>query len=375
VAGLGVWKRLGRRSHWLPALLLLVAGAIDCTTPPSVSASALYAAAVLVAAPLLSLCGTVLVGVCALVLDWAMFWYFGHRGSAMFSELAMVATVAGVAVFLNRLLYHREVKLQSVSGIATAVQRAVLPGPPARIGPLRFAARYEAAQTDAQIGGDLYAVLDTPYGVRCLIGDVCGKGMDAVRAVTVALGTFREAALREPALTGLSDRLEQALVREAAQSGSPLPAEWFVTALLAEFPPRGNEVRLVNRGHPAPLLFLGDTVRYVEPCRPALPLGLGALSVDTARVDPVAFPQGAGLLLYTDGLTEARNASGAFYDPVGRFTGRRHSGPDALLDALLADVCRHTGGRRTDDMALLAVTRAPDDAYPPSARRWRPESR
>ncbi|MGW2555379.1 PP2C family protein-serine/threonine phosphatase [Streptomyces sp. NPDC001635] len=375
MAGLGVWKRLGRRSHWLPALLLLVAGAIDCTTPPTVSASALYAAAVLVAAPLLSLCGTVFVGVCALVLDWAMFWYFGHRGSAMFSESAMVATVAGVAVFLNRLLYHREVKLQSVSGIATAVQRAVLPGPPARIGPLRFAARYEAAQTDAQIGGDLYAVLDTPYGVRCLIGYVCRQGDGRGQG---GHGRCRDVPGGRPA-EALPDR---ALGPAGAGPGpggravgEPAPRRMVRHGRAGGIPPAGNEVRLLNRGHPATLLFLGDTVRYVEPGRPALPLGQGALSVDTARVDPIAFPQGAGLLLYTDGLTEARNASGAFYDPVGRFTGRRHSGPDALLDALLADVCRHTGGRRTDDMALLAITRAPDDAYPPSARRWRPESR
>ncbi|GAA3820022.1 hypothetical protein [Streptomyces chiangmaiensis] len=164
-----------------PALLLLLAVSMDYATPRLLSASALYAAAILMAAPLLSLRGTILTGVSALVLDWAMFWYFGYSRSAIaFSELAMVATVAGVGVFLNRLLYHRKMQLQSVRGIAAAVQRAVLPGPPERIGPLRFAARYEAAQADAQIGGDLYAVLDSPYGVRCLIGDVRGKGMDGV---------------------------------------------------------------------------------------------------------------------------------------------------------------------------------------------------
>jgi serine phosphatase RsbU (regulator of sigma subunit) len=76
----------------------------------------------------------------------------------------------------------------------------------------------------------------------------------------------------------------------------------------------------------------------------------------------VTFPEGASLLLYTDGLTEARDETGTFYDPVGRFKGHRHPGPDALVDALLADVSRHTGGQRTDDMALLAITRTPDDA-------------
>ncbi|WP_328886773.1 PP2C family protein-serine/threonine phosphatase [Streptomyces sp. NBC_00316] len=336
---------------------------MDLATARNVSAAALYAAAILAAAPLLSLRGTILTGVSAFLLDWAMFRYFGYRRSPIeFSELGMVATVTGIAAFLNRLLCHREMQLQSVRYIAAAAQRAVLPHPPERIGPLRFAARYEAAQTDAQIGGDLYAVVDTPFGVRCVIGDVRGKGMEAVRVVAICVGTFREAALQEPSLTGLVERLERAVTLDARQSGSLIELEGFITGVFAEFPRRGNEFRLVNRGHPAPLLFLGDTAQYVEPGRPGLPLGLAALGAGPKCVDTVAFPEGASLLLYTDGLTEARDETGTFYDPVGRFAGHRYPGPGALLDALLADVHRHTGGRRTDDMALLAIARTPDNA-------------
>ncbi|MFF3945985.1 PP2C family protein-serine/threonine phosphatase [Streptomyces sp. NPDC001902] len=365
MARLGTRSWAGTESRLLPAVLLLVAVVIDLATPRTVSAAALYAAAVLVAAALLSLRGTVLIGLTALVLDAVMFWVFGYRRSAIaFSELFMVATVTGIAVLLNRLLYHREAQLRSVRDIAAAVQRAVLPRPPERIGPLRFAARYEAAQTDAQIGGDLYAVVDTPFGVRCVIGDVRGKGMEAVRAVAVGIGTFCEAALQEPSLTALVQRLERAVTLESRQSGTLTEFEGFITGVLAEFPRHGDEVRLVNRGHPPPLLFLGDTVRYVEPTRAGLPLGLAALDdgTDTVdRVDTVAFPEGASLLLYTDGLTEARDASGTFYDPVARCTGRRRPDPDALVDALLADHHRHTGGRRTDDTALLAITHVPTE--------------
>ncbi|MDX2705850.1 PP2C family protein-serine/threonine phosphatase [Streptomyces sp. PA03-6a] len=361
---MGTRSWAGTESRLLPAVLLLVAVVIDLATPRTVSAAALYAAAVLVAAALLSLRGTVLIGLTALVLDAAMFWVFGYRRSAIaFSELFMLATVTGIAVLLNRLLYHRDEQLQSVRDIAAAVQRAVLPRPPERIGPLRFAARYEAAQTDAQIGGDLYAVVDTPFGVRCVIGDVRGKGMEAVRAVAVGIGTFCEAALQEPSLTALAQRLERAVTLESRQSGTLTEFEGFITGVLAEFPRHGNKVRLVNRGHPPPLLFLGDTVRYVEPTRPGLPLGLAALDngTGTGTVDTVTFPEGASLLLYTDGLTEARDASGTFYDPVARRTGRHRPDPDALVDALLADHHRHTGGRRTDDTALLAITHVPTD--------------
>ncbi|MEU6343263.1 PP2C family protein-serine/threonine phosphatase [Streptomyces sp. NPDC046977] len=352
---------MAKRSRLLPATLILLAGVIDFSTPRTVSAAALYAAAVLSAAALLSLRGTILTGVIALLVDWFMFRYFGYRRSAIaFSELVMVATVTGVGIFLNRLLQHRKTQLQSVRDIATAVQRAVMPSPPERIGPLRFAGRYEAAETDAQIGGDLYSVVDTPFGVRCVIGDVRGKGTGAVRAVAVGVGTFREAALQEPSLTALVERLERALVHEARQSGSLIELEGFVTGVLVEFPGPGNEMRIVNRGHPAPLLMSGDTVSYLEPSRPMVPLGMAALRDEPECVDTVALPDGATLLLYTDGLSEARDEEGAFYDPADGCARHLSAGPDALLDALLADCHRHTGGRRADDMALLAITRTHD---------------
>ncbi|MFG2948865.1 PP2C family protein-serine/threonine phosphatase [Streptomyces adustus] len=356
-----VWRWLEGHRRLMPAVLLLGAGLVDFLTPHAVSAAAFYAAAILMAAPLLSLRGTILTGVCAFLLDLGSFAYFGyHRGSPEVSELAMVATVTVIAVFLNRLLHHLQTQLRSARGIAAAVQCAVLPDPPKASGPLRFAARYEAAQTDAQIGGDLYAVLDTPFGVRCVIGDVRGKGMDAVRAVAASIFTFREAALYEPSLTGVVERLERTAVLETQQSGSETELEGFITGVVAEFPRHERAVRLVNRGHPAPVLLLPDDVRYVEPSRPAVPLGMAALADDPAPVDLVAFPEGATLLLYTDGLTEARDEQGVFYDPVGGVAICPDARPDALLDALLADVHRHTGGRRTDDMALLAIACAPD---------------
>ncbi|MFD7878563.1 PP2C family protein-serine/threonine phosphatase [Streptomyces sp. NPDC059766] len=361
MAGPEVWQWLEGHRRLMPAVLLVAAGTVDFLTPPTVSASAFYAAAILMAAPLLSLRGTVVTGVCAFLLDLVAFVYFGHHGTAPeLSELAMVATVSAVAVFLNRLLHHLQTQLRSARDIAAAVQCAVLPDPPKASGPLRFAARYEAAQTDAQIGGDLYAVLDTPFGVRCVIGDVRGKGMDAVRAVVASIVTFREAALYEPSLTGVVKRLERAAVLETQQSGSETELEGFITGVVAEFPRHERAVRLVNRGHPAPVLLLPDGVRYVEPSRPAVPLGMATLADDQAPVDMVDFPEGATLLLYTDGLTEARDDRGAFYDPVAGAAIAPDARPEALLDALLADVHRHTGGRRADDMALLAVACAPE---------------
>ncbi|MFF7725334.1 PP2C family protein-serine/threonine phosphatase [Streptomyces sp. NPDC008001] len=354
-----------RHLQLLPLLLLAGGAALDYNTPPHFSAEAFYTAAPMAAAALLSLRATVLAGVGACAADTALLLHFGYLGdSGGRSELATVATVSAFAIVVNRLMHYSDVRLQSARRIALAVQRAVLPQPPASIGPLRIAVRYQAAVQDAQIGGDLYGVQDTPYGVRCLVGDVRGKGMDAVKAVDVAVGVFREAAEEEPAITAVAARLERGVRREAARRTGVARTEGFVTGVLADIPRAGDELRLLNRGHPAPLLLRGGHVHYAEPSEPALPLGLAELGAGGDRTDTVPFPPGTTLLLYTDGLTEARDRAGVFYDPGARLTGHEFPGPDALLDALLADVRRHTGGRISDDLVLLAITRGEDPESP-----------
>ncbi|MBZ6472552.1 PP2C family protein-serine/threonine phosphatase [Streptomyces griseocarneus] len=352
--------RRGCLSHlqWLPVLLLAGGAFLDYSTSPHFSAEAFYTAAPMTAAALLSLRATILAGIGACAADAALLTHFGFIGdSGGRSELAAVATVSALAVVVNRLMYYSDVRLQSARRVALAAQRAILPEPPAAVGDLRIAVRYQSAVKEAQIGGDLYGVQDTPYGMRCVVGDVRGKGMEAVKAVDVALGAFREAADEEATLAGIAARLERALIREAERRSGPERTEGFVTGVLAEIPPSGDELRLINRGHPAPLLLRGGEVRAAEPPEPALPLALADPGTGEGRIHTVPFPPGTTLLLYTDGLTEARNRAGAFYDPVAGLSGRDLSGPDALLDALIHDVDRHTGGRITDDMALLAVTR------------------
>lgn len=354
-----------RHLRLVPLILLVVGLLIDFYTPARFSLEALYVAAPMTAAALLSLRVTILSGLGACAADAAMLTHFGYLGgSSGYSELAAVATVSAIAVVVNRLMHYRDVRLQSAREITLAVQRAVLPQPPASVGSLRIAVRYQAAVREAQIGGDLYAVQDTPYGMRCLVGDVRGKGMETIKAVDIVLGVFREAAEDEPTLTRIAARLERGLLREAA---GPARAEDFVTAVLAEIPPSGEELRLVNRGHPAPLLHERQgRVRSLEPSEPALPLCLGGLAPREDAADTVPLPPEATLLLYTDGLTEARDRTGAFFDPVAALTGREFSGPDELLDTLLADVDRHTGGRITDDTALLAITRGATRGTPGS---------
>lgn len=360
----------GRRVVMALPVLIIIAGVFfDLGTPASFTASPLFAAAPLVAAPFFSPLYTLMTGVAAVGTVAALHAY-NERTSEIpaVTELLTVFTVSVLALFINQVVRRSGEQLASARVVAEAAQRAVLPSPAERIGGLHIAARYEAAQADASIGGDLFAVQDTPLGVRLVVGDVRGKGLDAVEAVAVVLGAFREAAEQESSLEGVAQRLDRALAREGTRRSGLDAFEGFTTAVLAEIPRGDGHVRVVNRGHPPPYVLYGDgALETLEPAERALPLGMGDLGSWPDRADEAAFPSGATLLLYTDGLTEARDAQGAFYDPGGRLGGRIFPGPDELLDALVADVRRHTGGRSTDDMALLAVSR-PGDRQPERRR-------
>ncbi|MFD9442656.1 PP2C family protein-serine/threonine phosphatase [Streptomyces sp. NPDC060006] len=341
----------------LPALLIAAGVCYDLLTPKDFTAAPFFTAAALVAAPLFSLGVTVCTGIAGTAAMALVHLRFAFDTGAV-TEVVTVGTVAGLAIVINRLVSLGNARLASAREIAEAAQRAVLPEPAGRIGGLDIAARYVAAQADAFIGGDLYAVQDTPHGVRLVLGDVRGKGMGAVGTVAVVIGAFREAAEHEATLEAVAQRLERALAREGVRRDSVEISEGFTTAVLAEIPHGAQVVRLVNRGHPGPLLLHGDgTVRTLAAADPSLPLGMGELGGRPDRAQEEALPGGAVLLLHTDGLSEARDERGVFFDPVRQLSGRVFAGPDELLDGLVDDVHRYTGGRSTDDMALLAVRR------------------
>ncbi len=361
------WERV-RASPWfgtarwvLPFGFIAAGMLINVVTPRGDAFIATFAAAPLVAAAVWGVRGTAAVGLLAMAA--AALVVFGRDrldGYAAVLRLVTVGLVALLSLAVVAVMRRGERKLASARSIAEAAQLAVLPTPPARVGGLSIAARYRAGQSGARIGGDVYAVQSTPYGVRMLVGDVRGKGLPAVRTVTVVLGAFREAADREPSLVGVVGWIERALAREAGRGEGVDPCEEFVTAVLAEVPVGvGDRVRVVNLGHPPPLLVSADgRTRVLEPPADARPLGragLGPEGPTALRSEPFAW--GALLLMHTDGVTEARSADGVFYDPSVRLDGCCFRDPESLLDGLLDDIERHTGGRTTDDMALLAVTR------------------
>lgn len=353
--GLGTWRFV----RTLPVLMIVGGVVFDALTPPMFTAAPMFAAAPLFAAPFFSWVATLLTGGAALA--GVIGLHYAKRTllePTTYTEMITVVTVSGLALLINWVIQRSSERLASARVIAEAAQRAVLPTPAEDIGGLRVAARYEAAVADAFIGGDLFAVQETPHGVRLVVGDVRGKGLGAVETVAVAIGAFREAAEQESSLEGVTQRLERALTREANRRESLDAKETFTTAVLAEIPRGGGIVRMVNRGHPEPLMLYADgLLEGLPPTEPALPLSMGDLGTWPDRAEEYPLPPGATLLLYTDGLSEARDGAGTFYDPAVWLAGRQFVGPGELLDALLDDVRRHTGGGSFDDMALLALAR------------------
>ncbi|MEU9132213.1 PP2C family protein-serine/threonine phosphatase [Kitasatospora sp. NPDC048540] len=351
------WPRYVRAAPWA----LVVAGLVwDSLSPADYWGDPMVAAASVLAGALLSLRDTIAVGAAVLVGILVLTVLDGSVGTtAGYLELANTAFAALIGIWVNRVVARHGRRLQAVRSVAETAQRAVLPAPPARVGRLEVAARYRAAHTDALIGGDAYALQRTPFGVRALIADVRGKGLPAVAAVSVLLGAFREHADGLPDLGAVADGLEHSLSREAAEAAEELRMEGFITALLVEFTPGHDGLRLLNCGHPGPYLLSADgrRVRRLDAREPGLPLGMGGLGVGRPAVEEWPFAAGDTLLLVTDGVTEARDAAGRFYDPAQRLAGRGpFDGPGRVIDTLIRDVDRWTGGPRDDDMAVLALT-------------------
>ena len=99
-----------------------------------------------------------------------------------------------------------------------------------RSGTLAVAGRYISATAAADIGGDLYEALDTPYGVRMIIGDVRGKGLDAVRLASIVLGSYRHVAYERADLRAIVADLDRAVARSRRSTRTSSPPRWSRSA-------------------------------------------------------------------------------------------------------------------------------------------------
>jgi PAS domain S-box-containing protein len=247
------------------------------------------------------------------------------------------------------------------SEIARVLQRSLLPPHLPEIPGVEVGAEYLPVGETNDVGGDFYDLINTVEdGWLCAIGDVRGKGVEAASVTALARYTIRAVTLKDDRPSEVLAALNEAMLRQ-------LPEDRFCTAACVRLEPQDGSVGVgvdVSRaGHPPPLLVRsGATVEEVGCSGKVLGVFPDAELRDTAlRLMP-----GEALVLYTDGVTEARSPDGEFFGE-GRL---RHllsscAGCDAATFArrIKGVVLDFQEGYPRDDLAVL-VLRASDGAAP-----------
>lgn len=337
-----------RRIGWTASLACLAALVLlDIWMDESVAVlTGLFALAPLVACAVLPTASTALVWGLSLVAAVASGWWDESAGTAQQTVRVLgVVLTGGAAVAIAAVRVRREERYAQMAQIAEAAQRAILPVLPHQAGGIDITARYESAVEGALVGGDLYDCYFTEDTTRLLIGDVRGKGIGGVEQAARVIRAFRQAAARQATLAAVAADMDEYLMPF-------FDDEEFVTALLVESV-GPDRLEVLSAGHPPALLLRnGNGLEAVE-VPPGLPLGTGLPSAFTTLELP--WSPGDRMLLYTDGLSEARDRSGEFLDLAeleGPLAGKH------ALDGVLDTVRHHVrGGVLGDDLALVLLER------------------
>ena len=343
----------------LSGLLLVAVPLVDWVISPQVVVLTVFLAlAPLLASSVLGLAATAGFALAAVVLAvLSGLWNHG-QGAQYWVRLIDVAAVGTLAVLVSVTRSRREADLRATQRIATTAQEALLPVLPRQIGTVEIATRYHSATRAAQVGGDFFDFVTDRGRTRLILGDVSGKGVDAVTQAARVIRAFRQYGASEPDLLGAARRIDEYV----------LPFwnwDYYATAVLIEIRD-AHTLTVVSAGHPPPLHVTRTGVREL-PVQPCLPLGLGPADSSTEHT----WQPADRLLLYTDGLIEARDEGGAFLPRAAIDRALQENAlVDSALDALL-DIVHQHAGRFGDDLALLLMantTAAHDTGHIPGPR-------
>ncbi|MFI0153873.1 PP2C family protein-serine/threonine phosphatase [Streptomyces lydicus] len=419
-------RELGLVLVLIPIGLIVAVCVIDTLAPPDIHLGPLLVAAPAITAAFAGPLLTAAIGALAVAAQIFIGSARGVLATEnLQAQIAALVLVSGLVVLFSLVRDRNERRLVQSRSVAAVAQKVLLRPLPARSGPLEIASLYLAAEEEAEMGGDFFAAARTLDSTRLIIGDVRGKGLPAYSDAALLLGAFRAAAHRQATLPRLARHLDGAVRWDSiqwhtaagtydgteAQPGTgdgmdpstagyagdgaelrppgpgtvyeepdtavgPIPAvpsgpgsaadagENFATASLLEISDHEPVLSSISCGHPPALLLRAGRAHLLQPRRPALPIGLGGLPGAPAyEVETFPFEPGDLLLLYTDGVIEARDDKGTFYPLAERAGAWGDCGPEQLLRQLRADLLAHTRGRLGDDAAAVAVRRLP--APPP----------
>jgi sigma-B regulation protein RsbU (phosphoserine phosphatase) len=283
----------------------------------------------------------------------------GKRDDGVFSAgdgrlLQALAEQTATAIHTERLVreLRQSERMRSEMEVARRLQMSLLPAHAPRIPGLELAG---TCQPSGHVGGDYFDFFALPDGrLGVVVADVSGHGVGSA-IVMAGLRSTLYAEVRDGAHPArVLERANAALARDFASTSL------FVSAFLATYEPATGILAYSNAGHPPPLLARdtgSETIRLEEG---GLLLGIQAdveYDAGTARLDP-----GAVLVIYTDGITEARKPGGEFFGEA-RLTRLvrdcRVLGAAAVHSTILAAVREHLGGASPDDDVTLVVAGRP----------------
>lgn len=226
-----------------------------------------------------------------------------------------------------------------------ALQDNLLPPAPPAVEGLATAVRYLAATRGVDVGGDFYDLVRLPGDeVALAVGDVVGHDITAAATMGQLRSVYRALLADGPGPGAVVDRL---------QTGWPLLGlQRMATALFASLDPASGRLSIASAGHPPPVLLHGGRAEFL-PVRPSRMLGAPPT---WATEWTGVLPEGASLILFTDGLVESHSADidEGFDRLLAAASSAGTSDPDELCDHLLGEL---TGAHRADDIALLVLTR------------------
>jgi sigma-B regulation protein RsbU (phosphoserine phosphatase) len=228
--------------------------------------------------------------------------------------------------------------------LAAQIQRGLLPRKD--LAPLGWRVGYHY-QPAALVSGDFCDLLETDSGLLFLFGDVAGKGVAASMLMSHLHATFRALADSEDSVERMAT-LANRLFCESTLAGQ------YATLVVGRGA-RDGSVELVSAGH-LPILHVGSGGAVP---RDATGYPLGMFRKAEFAVHRMTLQPGESLLLYTDGISEARNSADEEYglERVAEVASRCASlSPAGLIENCLAELSRFSGARKaTDDLALLAL--------------------
>lgn len=285
---------------------------------------------------------------------------FDDRELATLKDLAAVVVDELELRLESRRLVSAEAQLRKeAEQLADTLQATLLPPMPPTVPGMDIAARFRAGEAGLRIGGDFYDVFRlgaNDWGI--VLGDACGRGAAPASLAATARWCIRAAAVRAFSPAAVLRDVNAALVED--REGD----EQFCTALFArlELATCGAWVTVANAGHPLPILVRASDKLAVRGSS-ALPLGLFADF--EAGDERVGLGPGDFLVMYTDGITEARDGRGHFFGEDGLLgvLKARVGAPTAaeVADAIMAAAADSTAAEYGDDAAVLVV-RVPAEA-------------